>query len=318
MRRIWSSFKLNMVRNYSNKLSIVMTMLVIPLVVIASFYVTKIDGNLGTIAVVGENNSLIRYLEDNNIDYEIKNKVPSTQDVYMRSYIGTIKTENNIETYISYCGEQKSKFIEKIILRDYSIQDKKGNIPEAFFLSLSILLIQAVLNMKMFIEDRRKDIIARLKLEDFNEWNYILSYLIFNWISLLIPYGISVLICSIVFFQVSFIRLITLFIVCIFITGLFSGIALLICCCIKDNASAIMSGNIIAVFSTLLSGMFGKTDNNIFLYISNYMPQKRSYLWLKSMYDGYGMININLFWIIICFIITVLMAAIIYIKSEKK
>lgn len=312
MVKIMNCVLININRNFSNVISMVIALLIIPLVVVASFYINNLNGKTTKIAIVGDEPGLISYLEENNIPYVAKKEKPNKEDIYLRRYVGTIVTDGQDETIISYNGKKVEKYLAAIVGRMYEPVESGNGFPKAFYLNLCIILIQAVLNMKMFISDRRNNIINRLYVMGFGRNKYLLSYLIFNWIALFIPYSLSNIICNIVYFGSTFMESMKILLICFVVTGLFASIALLICACVKDNASAIMVGNIIACFTALLSGMFGKWENKALQVISDFMPQKLSYSWVEKIYNGGGIINIYFIAIICLFAIITVATSIIY------
>lgn len=308
MKKIISSFKLNIARNYSNKISVVMSIIIIPLVVIVSFYSIRTD-SLGTVAVVGDDESLISYLEENDIDYEIKEKAPIKEELYMRLYVGTIFCDRQNTTIESYYGSKKAEVLQSLADRCYVGRTDKKEFSDAFFISLCIVLIQAVLNMKMFISDRKNGIMSRLRISNFSSAMYVFSYLLFNWMAIFIPYGISLCIGNAIFLNADILENLKILFISFIVSGLFSSIALFICVCVKDNASTIMMGNIIAVFTTLLSGMFGSIENKVFVAVSRCMPQRISYMWVDKVFHEGNMFNVHLG-------IIVMLGCCFYILSE--
>ncbi|WP_242631615.1 ABC transporter permease [Sedimentibacter sp. zth1] len=235
----------------------------------------------------------------------------------MRCYIGTVIIKSDTSSVISYNGANTEQMLEMILKREYVNQEADKSFPKAFYLNLCILLIQAVLNMKLFVSDRQNDIMNRLQIMGLQKSQYLISYLFFNWAALFIPYSISNIICNIIFFGSTMIENIKILFICFIVTGLFASIAQLICSSVKDNASVIMVGNIIACFTTLLSGMFGSWNNRILKAVGNCMPQSISYRWVDKIFHQGSIINSSFLLIITLFIVILCSTLLIYNKTSK-
>ncbi|WP_242631614.1 hypothetical protein [Sedimentibacter sp. zth1] len=72
MKNIIKCFCINVIRNFSNSMSMIISVLIIPIVVLTSFYINNLSGDNVKIAVVGEDSQFIQYLEENHISYDLK------------------------------------------------------------------------------------------------------------------------------------------------------------------------------------------------------------------------------------------------------
>ena len=79
-------------------------MFIVPLVVIASFYVTKLNLSSDTIATLNVNQNFIEYLNDNNISYSQLNDYPTKFEIYTQKFNGVIQYEGNEYKTFSYKG----------------------------------------------------------------------------------------------------------------------------------------------------------------------------------------------------------------------
>ena len=319
MNKILKCSVMNFIRSFSNKMGMVISFVMIPLIVLVSFYMNSRDQDPMNIAIIGDAPQFTSYLEKNGISYDIMDKEPDKFLMYKRIYSGAVLTENGQAiSAISYEGEIVQNDLEKIIEHNYTPEKAEKSFTKSFYVNLCILLIQAVLNMKLFINDRRNNIKDRLQIMGVSRTEYMASYLIFNWASLFIPYSLSNIVCSAIFLKTSFIGCIRILLICFVVSGLFSAIALLICSAVTDNASAIMTGNLIACFSALLSGMFGGWSNRITQTIGNCMPQSISYTWAEKVFSGGSLLNTSSILITILFTVIFLSALILYRRNDQK
>lgn len=285
IQKILRCFQNNVIRNFSNNLGTICSMLILPVVVITSFYVTKLDLSNDTIATVNVNQNLIKYLNENHINYSRLDNYPTKFDIYTRKFTGVIQYEGNEYKTYSFKGNTYKKELDLIVARKYSKAVYKGKtapLSVAIFQSSSILLIQTVLNMKLFIDDRKNGVSQRLRIIGVKDYQYLISYFIFNWLSVAIPFCITTLLCYKFILASHTVGYLTVLFVGLLIAMMFSMLALLICTAVRDNASAIMVGNIVACFTALLSGMFGEFKNGILKWVSEFMPQKLAYNWINS------------------------------------
>lgn len=318
MNKILKCSVMNFIRSFNNKMGMVISIFMIPLIVLVSFYINSRNQDPMNIAVIGDAPQFISYLEKTGISYDIMNKEPDEFLMYKRIYSGAVFTENGKAiSAVSYEGETVQNNLEKIIEHDYTPEKAEKSFTKAFYINLCILLIQAVLNMKLFISDRRNNIKERLQIMGVNRTEYMASYLIFNWAALFLPYSFSNIICSILFLKTSAVECIRILFICFIVSGLFSAIALLICSAVTDNASAIMTGNLIACFSALLSGMFGGWSSRIMQIIGNCMPQSISCTWAEKVFSGGSLLNTSSMLIFIIFAVIFLSALILYKRNDQ-
>lgn len=301
MLKILSCLKVYFIRNSSNYLGVILTIIILPCVVFLSCYYTKTSKYKDVIAVVDSNNELTEYLNKQNIQYDLKESKPSEDELFMRKYSGLIYKAGAVYKGISYSGEKDQERLDSIINYSYEPEEiLNGGYPEAFYLSLCILLIQAVINMKIFIDDRRNSIIGRMNVIGVSTYQYLFSMILFNWVTMSIPYGIANVVFNRIFFKSNLETDIKVLAICILTTGFFAIIAMGICVLATDNSSTIMIGNIIACFTAILSGMFGTVKSKELTIVSNFMPQRLCYMWAKkSLVQGN---IINSFFVLICMV----------------
>jgi ABC-type MDR transport system permease component len=299
-------------------MEIIFSLIIVPVVVIAAFYAVNSPNTIEKIAVIGENKAFIQYLDKNRVSYDQLDTLPDKIDIYMRNYSGAIKNQDGKVTVISYKGTKYKQELQLISEQNYAYNENESGLdkfPHAFYLSMSILLIQAVLNMRLFISDRMNDMSKRLRMIGIKSNQYLSSYILFNWISLFIPFGITNAICNRLFFKSTIIEDLNVIFISFVVTGLFSALAILICTFVNDNGSAIMVGNIIACFTVLFSGMFGDFQNNILKFISQFMPQRISFNWVNSIFNHGNITEGNFLFIIIIFVLSTLLTIGQYNKS---
>ncbi|MGT2749835.1 ABC transporter permease [Streptococcus orisasini] len=320
MRKIFKCFQINIIRNFSDNMGVIFSVIIMPLVVVAAFYATNLPNATEKIAVIGGSETFTHYLDKNQISYDKLKALPEKQDIYMRNYSGVIKKQNGKVTVISYKGSQYRRELQLITKQKYSFNEEKNNsekFPNAFYLSMSILLIQAVLNMRLFVNDRINDTSKRLRVIGIKNSQYLSSHLLFNWAALFIPFGLANVICNRLFFGSSMIEDLKVILISFIVTGLFSALAVLICTLVKDNGSAIMVGNIVACFTVLLSGMFGNFHNTILKAISQCMPQKISFNWVNEIFHHGDIVGGNFLLILIMFTVSMLLAVGFYNRSNQ-
>jgi len=318
MRQIFKCFQINITRSLNNSMEIIFSLIIVPVVVIAAFYAVNSPNTIEKIAVIGENKAFIQYLDKNRVSYDQLDTLPDKIDIYMRNYSGAIKNQDGKVTVISYKGTKYKQELQLISEQNYAYNENESGLdkfPHAFYLSMSILLIQAVLNMRLFISDRMNDMSKRLRMIGIKSNQYLSSYILFNWISLFIPFGITNAICNRLFFKSTIIEDLNVIFISFVVTGLFSALAILICTFVNDNGSAIMVGNIIACFTVLFSGMFGDFQNNILKFISQFMPQRISFNWVNSIFNHGNITEGNFLFIIIIFVLSTLLTIGQYNKS---
>jgi len=287
----------NLIRNFSNNLGIICSMFIVPLVVIASFYVTKLNLSSDTIATLNVNQNFIEYLNDNNISYSQLNDYPTKFEIYTQKFNGVIQYEGNEYKTFSYKGNAFKKELDSIVDRKYSKvahNTKTSSISLAIFHASSILLIQTVLNMKLFIDDRKNGVLQRLRIVGVKDYQYLSSYFLFNWLSVAFPFTLATVLSNNYFLGSNVKIDLEIITICFIITVLFSMLALLICTIVRDNTSAIMVGNIVACFSILLSGMFGSPRIYLLNRLGDFMPQKIAYSWFKIVVENHTILNHNL------------------------
>ncbi len=317
MSKIWNCVKVYFIRNSSNSLGVILTVLILPCVVLLSFYYTHTAKTANVIAVVDSNYELTEYLSTQHIQFELKEFKPLKDEVFMRKYCGLIYKDGDKYKAISYSGEKNQERLNSIINYSYEPEKKvNGGYPEAFYLSLCILLIQAVINMKLFVDDRRNSIIGRMSVIGVSTFQYLCSMIIFNWIIMLIPYGLSNVVFNRIFFESDIVMDVKILFICMLTTAFFSIIAMAICVLATDNSSTIMIGNIVACFTAILSGMFGTIKSKGMIIVSDIMPQKLCYLWVKKVFLQDNIINSFFIKICVgCFFVLIL-SNVIYRKNN--
>ncbi|GAW69329.1 ABC transporter permease [Streptococcus mutans] len=320
MRKIFKCFQINITRSFSNNMGVIFSMIIMPLVVIAAFYATNLPNTTEKIVVIGESKAFTQYLDKNQVSYNKLKTLPEKQDIYMRNYSGVIKKQNGKVTVISYKGSKYKQELQLIAKQKYSSNKGKSSsekFPNAFYLSMSILLVQAVLNMKLFVSDRINDTSKRLRVIGIKNSQYLSSHLLFNWAALFVPFGFVNVICNRLFFGSSITEDLKVVLISFIVTGLFSALAILICTLVNDNGSAIMIGNIVACFTVLLSGMFGNFHNKILEAISQCMPQKISFNWVNGIFHHGDIVGGNFLLILIMFAISMLLAVGFYNRYNQ-
>ena len=319
MKKILKCAAVNYMRSFGNKMGMIISVVMIPLIVLLSFYMNSRDQDPLRIAVIGDAPQLVSYLEEAGVSYDIMDDVPDKLMMYKRVYSGAIMTENGeAVSAVSYEGDEVQKALENVIIGDYAPEKAEKSFARAFYVNLCILLIQAVLNMKLFISDRRNNIKERLQIMGVSLAEYMTSYLIFNWAALFLPYCISNIVCSVLFLGTSAVGCLRIMFICFVVSGLFSAMALLICSAVTDNASAIMTGNLIACFSALLSGVFGGWSSKVMRVIGNCMPQSISYTWADKIFSGNTVLNSSSALIAVLFTVIFGSALILYRRNERK
>ena len=319
MKKILKCSLMNFKRSFSNMMGMVISVFMIPLIVVASFYMNSHSQDTMNIAVIGDAPGFVSYLESVGISCEIMENEPDKMMMYMRKYSGAVLTENGeAVSAVSYEGEKVQEKLDSMISHSYSAEKNDNSFIKSFYVNLCILLIQAVLNMKLFISDRRNNMRERLHIMSVNRTEYMLSYLIFNWAELFIPYSLSNIICSVLFLGTSAAGCLKIAFICFVVSGLFSAIALLICSAVTDNASAIMTGNLIACFSAILSGMFGEWSNNIMRKVGSFMPQSISYTWAEKVFSSNNVINSSSVLIAVLFVMIFGSALMLYRRYDLK
>lgn len=318
MKKIFKCAAVNYRRSFSNKMGMIISVIMLPLIVLFSFYMNSSDQAPMRIAVIGNAPQLVSYLENKGISYDIMDDIPDKLTMYKRVYSGAIMTENGkAVSAVSYEGDEVQKAMDSVIQRDYVPEKSKNSFSEAFYMNLCILLIQAVLNMKLFISDRQNNIKERLQIMGVSLTEYMSSYLVFNWASMFLPYCISNIVCSLLFLNTSIAGCFKIMFICFVVTGLFSALALLICSAVRDNSSAIMTGNLIACFSAILSGVFGSWSSKMMRVIGKCMPQSISYTWADKVFSGNTVLNSSSALMAVLFTAIFCLALIMYRRNER-
>ncbi|WP_238861417.1 ABC transporter permease [Clostridium sp. YIM B02569] len=276
MERIIALIINNMKRIKNNKISLIITFLIIPISIGFACFTASKDLVSGKVAIIGSDKEYIDYLVSQKIDYDELNAPPSNSDIIEGKYIGTIYLPISEGKYVNYRGQDNEKILKKLVdkksIVSYSNNDKLGLI---YGYVVLFVIIQAVLNMKLYTQNRELGILKRICSTGTSFSNYIICEVIYNFLMVFIPTIFSIYIFKFIFnvkFNASYVEIILL---TALITILAISIALFICTVIQDSDSAIMTGNIVALFTTILSGAFMPINcGGLIQMTSNIMPQK--------------------------------------------
>lgn len=305
MRVIAINLKMNFLRAQKNKIGLVIGFLILPVVIFCVLNFWEGNREIGKIAVIGNNAELEAYLSDHNFSFKKMEEMPSLRDVMLRTYEGSIQKDGNgVEYYVNYGGNKTDLVLKSIIQRTYEQPEVLNSAFQTIFLYVfGLMFLQAILNMRLFIEDRQIGIFIRLQNCFSNRQQYMLSHLLYNVAMLFFPSVFSLILFGKILNHVFIEGIFKIATVTLVAAVFCSVMALLLCVLVKNNDSTIMVGNIVVVLTTLLSGTFGEITSGVLSVISAFMPQKLFVQWLNlTESDKYFVLNKE-FVMIILFII---------------
>lgn len=278
MKEIIINIIFNLKRNRRNWLGLVISLIILPGIVLGylSFFH---DGVIGKIAVSNVNADTIAYFQKNNILYQEVNGEP--EDIYKVSgdYLGYIAyhPDGSKPDYETYIGSET--LIQQIANETYSHTVKKQDVFTNLFPTVIVVMfLEAVLNMKPFIDDRQNGLIVRQDVIGLKKSSYVCAMLLYNAVLLFVPLLLSLFIGQEIFgvdYGYSGIQVCVISAVMSLVGSL---CAFALCSMVRRNDSAILVGNIVAVMSTLLSGVFGNWKG--FGLIGDIMPQRILLEWI--------------------------------------
>lgn len=292
MKNIIVCIFLNLKRCRNNMMGTVITMICLPVFIIGFSFVSK-DNHIGKIAIYNGNNNIFEYLNEKNIIYEKVELKDLKQRKLEKSgeYLGYISYDisGNVSDYGSYI--KKGKIIEQIVNKTYILNNNKFNFLQNIFPALiSIIFLESILNMKLYLEDINSGVLKRLKILGIKNQEYCLATLLYGLLFMFIPIFISFITVRYglkIDFEYSFFKVIILLSVTIILSNL---CAFLLCSIISNGDFAIMVGNILVIITSIISGIFGEWDKLIKL--GNIMPQRILLNLMNSFLDN-NLLNIN-------------------------
>lgn len=276
MERIVALIINNIRRIKNNKISLIITFLIIPISIGFACFTASKDLVSGKVAIIGSDKEYIDYLVSQKINYDELNAPPSNSDIIEGKYIGAIYLPISEGKYINYRGQDNERILEKLLSKESIASSSNRNALTLIYGYVALfVIIQAVLNMKLYTQNRELGILKRICSTGTSFSNYIICEVIYNFLMIFIPTIFSIYIFKLIFnvkFNASYIEIILL---TALITILAISIALFICTVIRDSDSAIMTGNIVALFTTILSGAFMPINcGGLIQMTSDIMPQK--------------------------------------------
>lgn len=282
MKEIIVYIVMSLERFKSNWMGTLVTVILLPVFIIGYAFISQ-DNYIGKIAIYNGNQEIFEYLSDNNIIYQ-KVDIKDLEQKRMAEsgeFLGYIKYDfdGNVSEYGSFI--KKGNFVEQIAKQTYEIETGSSNfLRDIFPVLVTIIFLESVLNMKLYLEDRHNGMLARLRTVGMKNHAYCLATLLYNVLFMFIPILVSFLViryglkmdCG-----YPFIKMILFLGVTVLLSSL---CAFSLCSAIPNGDSAIMAGNILAVITSMVSGVFGEWDKiKIF---SNLMPQKILVDWMIS------------------------------------
>jgi hypothetical protein len=299
MKEIFTSILFNIKRSRKNWLGLVVSLVMVPLIVLGYLNFFQ-DASIGMVAVSGADADTLAYFRENGILYrEIPVKPNETYRV-SGDFLGYVEyhQDGSDPVYETYVGSEE--LMGKIAAQTYSQLFRKQDVLVDLLPSVIVVIfLEAVLNMKSFIEDRQNRLIRRLNIVGANNSLYILSILLCNVLLMLVPLLLALFAGQFVYgvdygysaAQICAISAVMAFLSCLF--------AFALCSVVRRNDSAILAGNIIAIVSSLLSGVFGFWKGIDF--ISKAMPQRMLLEWIK-LWKQQGFAHNTYIWLILLLI----------------
>ena len=282
MNEIIVCVAMNLKRCRSNIMGTLVTVILLPVFIIGIAVAGK-DNHVGKIAICNGNQHIFEYLDENNIIYQVFDIKELKQKKLEGSgeYLGYISYDiaGNVMDYGTYI--KKGEIIEQVVDQTYRVKKEDINFLQNIVpVLVSLIFLESVLNMKLYLKDRHIGMMARLKVLGIKNQAYCFATLLYTWLFMFVPIMISFLIVRYglkVDFEFSFLSTI-IFIGVTIILG--SLCAFSLCSVISNEASAIMVGNVLAVITSIISGLFGEWDK--LKVIGNIMPQKILLNWMNS------------------------------------
>ncbi|WP_160672395.1 ABC transporter permease [Clostridium sp. C8-1-8] len=289
---ILNIFKNNLYRTLSQKSTIIMAFIMIPLMTGVAVFFSERTELKGNIAYVGESSPSIP--SNSKVDIEILKERPAFSSLLMGKYNAIV--EKSGDNYnVTTLKSNKDKELIEIFFKtgkipgnsDYDAS-RKGTGTNILGYILMILLMQGVALITLYTEDRDKKTLRRILMSPADERVYLFTQGLFTFLSILIPSYVTLVITKLVFrVDINFSYGI-LFVLVAIISALSTSLALLLASVLGTDYSLASTG--IYVLTSLLSGCYislaGK--NGVLDMLLNILPQKAYMTMVQGVENGKG------------------------------
>lgn len=304
MNKINMILKMNFQRFKRDKSNYFLLFIMIPLTVIFSVYFSTKINFKDTVAVIGVDKEAVSSMVDlDEVNLEEIDTKPKESEIMMGKYAGIISMQDGECKYTSYNSED-------VLGED---ENEKGSLESILGLIFFFIFIQSMQNTKFYMQDRASGNLKRIFASGVKNYQYMLSQILFNIIVLTIPLYVFIEIACLIFSVDISVGFVGIFGLVLVLSILSTSIAFLIAKIIDDEDSAIMTGNVLMIASTLLSGAFGNLKpSGLLRIISDILPQKIFLNLISAVESGVGSIINNVI------ILSVIIFAIVIFLCMRK
>ncbi|QAA32385.1 ABC transporter permease [Clostridium manihotivorum] len=288
---ILNIFKNNLYRTLSQKATIVMAFILIPLMTGMAVFFSEKTEIKGSIGYVCDNSVSIP--RDPNINIEVLKEKPAFSSLLMGKYTAIV--EKSGDNYnVTTLKSNKDKELIEGFFKTGKVSDansnsdtvRKGIGTNILGYILMILLMQGIALINLYTEDRDKKTLRRILMSPANERVYLLTQGLFTFLSILIPSYLTLVITKLVFrVDINFSYGI-LFILVAIISALSTSLALLFASVLGTDYSLASTG--IYVLTSLLAGCYVSLtgNNSVLSMLLGILPQKAYMTMIQGIENG--------------------------------
>ncbi|KAJ51665.1 ABC-2 type transport system permease protein [Clostridium tetanomorphum] len=291
---IFTIFKNNFYRILSKKAIISVVLIFIPVMIASAVYFTGKMETKANIAVVSRN-KILNVTNNKEVNIKYLDQKPKMSELLLNKYDAVIyyKDSDSFEV-ITIKNEKLKKDIEKFIknpsqgFKNSVKEQKRGVGTNILGFLIMIILLQAVILMVLYPEDRDFRTFKRILIAPISEKKYLFAQGIFNFVIIYVPVFLSIVITKEIFKVNIGFDYKTLAILLSIIVLFGTAFALFMTSIIDDIDNSSMLAQFIAMLTSIISGSFYSfSDNNKILdSIVNALPQKNYLTLVQGIENG--------------------------------
>jgi ABC-2 type transport system permease protein len=260
------------------------------------------------------------------LNIEQVKEIPKKYELVLNKYDAVVIDKGNGKFHIETIkSENFKKSLEETLsgkkLSIYSESEKRGNASNILGFLLMFILIEGIMLMRLFAEDRDDKIFERIMYSPISILSYVSAYLIFNFVLIYIPV-MAILILEKVILKVDIgfslsVYAYLLALISILSTGF--GIFMNSIVDNYDNCSSLSCS--IIVLTSILAGSFYsfKNDNYIFKALINILPQKQYITLVHGIEQGTSIVSqlFSLTYILLSALMFILIGSIVIMHHQR-
>lgn len=287
---ILNIFRNNLNRILAQKTTIIIALILIPLMIGAAVLFSEKASIKGTIAYVS--NSSLNISKEDRINIEVIKEKPALSTLLLGKYIAIVENNNNKYVVTTLKNKADKRILENLFKTGKMPASSRGNTSKKgvgttiIGFILMILLMQGVVLITLYVQDRDKKTLRRILMSPVNERVYLLTQELFTFSCIFIPTYLTLVVVKLFFrVDISF-SYGMLFLLVVIISALSTSLALLLASVLGSDYSLASTG--IYVLTSLLSGCYISFTGGSKLLdnICNILPQKAYMTMVQGIENG--------------------------------